>query len=342
MDSKLISTKGLKIVHVNIRSLYRKIDQLALLYCKTDFLLCSETWLNPKYDNNGITIDGMTPFRLDRSDASPEEKRLGNIPSRGGGVIIYVNHKWSPYVTVIDDYTIITRNYECITLRVNKPGNRIMHIMCIYKPPTGSCDALLRFFRNFVNVPPVSRSEIWILGDFNMNYLIRNNLEIMNVNKFLKEYNLVQIITSLTRLSNRGGSCIYWIITNCQYVATGGILNDLLSDHFPVYVVKKKTRDRANKVWKAVRNFRMYDDEMFIDLFLQIDWNVFFACEDPDMLWEMVHKKMIEILAIMCPYRNICVREHKTPWFTNEIYECMKKRAEYVRLFRKTHNNDVF
>ena len=341
-SSKLLSTKGLKIVHVNIRSLYRKIDQLALLYHKVDFLLCSETWLNSKYDNNGITIEGMTLYRLDRCEASIEEKRLGNIPDRGGGVIIYAYNKWCPYICTIDDYTIITGDYECITLRVQKPNNRIMYIMCTYKPPHGSSEALLNFLRNFVNDRQVSRAEIWVLGDFNLNFLIRNNLDIMNVNRFLKEYNLAQIITSPTRLTNRGGSCIDWIITNCQYVDNVGVLNDLLSDHFPIYVIRKKARDKIKKVMKSIRNFKNYNEEHFHNLFLQIDWETFFDCEDPDTLWEVIHAKMLEILTIMCPYRNICVRENKTLWFTNEIYECIRKRAEYVYLFRKSHNNDIF
>ena len=123
-SSKLLSIKGLKIVHLNIRSLYRTIDQLDSLYCKThDVLLCTETWLNSKYDSNGIMINGMTPYRLDRCEASQDEKLLGNIPEhiKGGGVIIHVNNKWSPYVCIIDEYTSITRNFECITSRVQKP-----------------------------------------------------------------------------------------------------------------------------------------------------------------------------------------------------------------------------
>ena len=341
-SSKLLSNKGIKLIHVNIRSLYRKLDQLTTLYSKSDFLLCSETWLNSKYDTNGIMIYGMTPYRLDRGQATQEEKQLGNIPNRGGGVIIYVNNKWCPYVSVVDEYTNITRNYECITLQVHKPHNRIMYIMCIYKPPTGSSDAVLTLLRNFVNVPHVAHSEIWILGDFNMNYLIRNNLEIMNVNKFLKEYNLAQLITSPTRLTNRGGTCIDWVITNSQYIADSGILNDLLLDHFPIYIVRKKPWEKVNKVMKKVRNFSRLDSERFNTLFLQIDWLAFFACDDPNTLWDTIHGKMIEILAVMCPYKNICVREHKTPWFTNEIYECIRKRAEYVYLFRKSQNKDMF
>ena len=163
------------------------------------------------------------------------------------------------------------------------------------------------------------------MGDFNMNYLVRNNQDIMNVNRFLKEYNLSQIITSCTRLTNRGGTCIDWIITNCQYIEKCGVLNDLLSDHFPVYVSRKKTRDTVKKVWKKIRNFSKYDEDIFSTLFLQIDWNEFFYTNNPDSLWDIIHKKMLEILEVMCPYKNICVCEQKTAWFTNEIYECIKK-----------------
>ena len=48
------------------------------------------------------------------------------------------------------------------------------------------------------------------------------------------------------------------------------------------------------------------------------------------------------ILEIMCPYKNIYVRKERVPWFTNEIYECIKKRIYYIKLFRSTRNNDIF
>ena len=60
--------------------------------------------------------------------------------------------------------------------------------------------------------------------------------------------------------------------------------------------------------------------------------------ENPDRLWEIIYKYIIEILSVMCPFKNICVREEKT----NDIYECIKKRAQYVRLFRKTGKDDIF
>ena len=74
---------------------------------------------------------------------------------------------------------------------------------------------------------------------------------------------------------------------------------------------------------------------------LQIDISIF-QCESPDELWDILYARIMAILSIMCPFKNILVREDKTPWFTNEIFECIRKRAHYVMLFRKTGNGDIF
>ena len=40
----------------------------------------------------------------------------------------------------------------------------------------------------------------------------------------------------------------------------------------------------------------------------------------------------------MCPYKNICLRDPKTPWVTAEIVKAINERKRFVRLFRKTRN----
>ena len=60
------------------------------------------------------------------------------------------------------------------------------------------------------------------------------------------------------------------------------------------------------------------------------------------MLWDTISNNITDILEVMCPYRNIFVRENRTPWFTHEIYECINKRTYYIRLFRNTRNHDIF
>ena len=65
----LSNVKGLKFIHMNARSLYGKLDEIELLYSNFDFICCSETWLDDRYSDVLISINGMTrsPYRQARS-----------------------------------------------------------------------------------------------------------------------------------------------------------------------------------------------------------------------------------------------------------------------------------
>ena len=201
---------------------------------------------------------------------------------------------------------------------------------------------MLDFLKVVCELRDVLHAEVWILGDFNMNILLRNDPEIVKINRFLKGKGLTQYIHEPTRLTSRGGTCIDWVITNSLFVRKHGILNDLLSDHFPVFAIRKKVRETVTKVKKRVRTYKNYDEDNFKILFCEMDWNFFFNCSNVDNLWDMVYNHIQGILEIMCPYKNIYVRKDRVPWFTYEIYECIKKRVYYVKLFRATRNNDIF
>ena len=71
--------KGIKLVHMNVRSLFPKVDQLrAILFQnKIDILTLSETWLNSKYDDHMIQIQDYTHYRLDRSNGKDTKKTGG-------------------------------------------------------------------------------------------------------------------------------------------------------------------------------------------------------------------------------------------------------------------------
>ena len=169
------------------------------------------------------------------------------MPKRGGGVAIYVKEKWVPYVTVYPAGTIITGDYETLSLKIDKPGFKKTFLCVTYKPPKGKIENCLDFFQGLFNNRDIVRREKWILGDFNVNLQARNEPNALLVNRFLKDNSLKQLINSHTRLSNKGGSCLDWIITDCPYISEYGILDELLSDHFSTYVVRKKSVRRYVK-----------------------------------------------------------------------------------------------
>ena len=91
-----------------------------------------------------------------------------------------------------------------------------------------------------------------------------------------------------------------------------------------------------------MRIYKNYDDEIFKTLFNNLNWEQYSGCSDVNRLWEVIHDHIIEILDVMCPLKNILVREERTPRFTNEIYECIKKRKYYVKMFRTSRNDDIY
>ena len=79
--------KGIKIAHLNICSLYPKLDQLKLLLHDKilDILFISETWLNDTFSDSELLIPGYNLLRNDRSSGR----------GLGGGLCVYIKDKFS-------------------------------------------------------------------------------------------------------------------------------------------------------------------------------------------------------------------------------------------------------
>ena len=54
--------KGLKLVHMNCRSILNKIDEISYIYGDMDILACTETWLHKAIPNHMVDIPSMCLF----------------------------------------------------------------------------------------------------------------------------------------------------------------------------------------------------------------------------------------------------------------------------------------
>ena len=70
--------------------------------------------------------------------------------------------------------------------------------MYIYKTPQGSNLYFFDFPRIIFNLHEGMRSGIWILGDFNLNMLLRYDKDVIRINIFLKEKSLCQLMQEPT------------------------------------------------------------------------------------------------------------------------------------------------
>ncbi len=79
-NSKDISKlKWIKVGALNIRSLYKKVDDVKLLLgnSKLDYLGLSESWLNSSVDGPEVEIEHYNMFRFDR-DAGSAKRGMGD------------------------------------------------------------------------------------------------------------------------------------------------------------------------------------------------------------------------------------------------------------------------
>ena len=67
--SELDKQKGFKLVHLNVRSLLKKIDQVRVMLAdlKLDVVTISETWLNEAVNPISVELEGFVAYRQDRN-----------------------------------------------------------------------------------------------------------------------------------------------------------------------------------------------------------------------------------------------------------------------------------
>ena len=81
--------KGLLSTHLNIRSIWRKIDLLRTVFHdnNVDIITFSETWLTTDIPNELVNIEG---YDLVRNDRSWSENPNSLYAKKGGGVCTYI------------------------------------------------------------------------------------------------------------------------------------------------------------------------------------------------------------------------------------------------------------
>ena len=133
----------------------------------------------------------------------------------------------------------------------------------------------------------------------------------MSLIGFCKKQGLTQYMNNITRPNKRGGSCIDLIMTNSNFVRVYGILDDVVSDHYTVYCIRKKARESKEMASRVVRDCKNFYENIFISLAQNLDWTEFDNCLDPNFQWIFIREKNNEILSVMCPYKRVISRKYK-------------------------------
>ena len=173
--------------------------------------------------------------------------------------------------------------------------------------------------------------ELWILDDFNINYLKRSELSTKMAINFAKIYGLRRLINSATHLIGFGGTCIDLIFTNAGFIKFSGVLNDVLSDHYPIYVCIKKPREVHVSTYIHGRTYTAYDKNRFQTMLGNMDWDSYFLETNPNVLWDILTDNIVKINSVMCPLKQIKVSKNKPYWLSHHMRESINERKKLYR-----------
>ena len=133
---------GLKIAHLNVRSILNKMDDVrSLIHNKRfDIFAFSETWLNPSIKDSELNIPGYTLIRHDRTG------------KRGGGTAIYVRNN-IPYKHRQD---LSVENIESSWIEVNRLKCKKLFVGCVYRPPDACSDTFIDLLNDSLSKLPTA------------------------------------------------------------------------------------------------------------------------------------------------------------------------------------------
>ena len=142
---------------------------------------------------------------------------------------------------------------------LNKEAKDLL-LCAIYRPPSGNvatfCDVLTSTLDEIGND---FNKEIFIMGDFNINYHDKNNSDTQLLLQMELNTGLKQLINMPTRDTNT----IDLIYSNAQDIANSGVLELNISDHDLIIVTKKKGNNKRKQVCFTGRSYRNYDKKRF-------------------------------------------------------------------------------
>ena len=200
------NARGLKIAHLNVRSLRNKVDLLRLEQFDNvaiDVLTLSETWLDSNIQDSEICLPGFTLVRRDREGSKS-----------GGGVAIYVRDGL-PFRVRND---LNTGENECLWIELNRAKCKPTLICCLYREPNADFTKFISNLENGMPTLNLDRCDLIILGDMNVDLLLKPaygcKLNMQIVHNFMRSLDWAQFITEPTRINEQSKSLLDVLLVN--------------------------------------------------------------------------------------------------------------------------------
>ena len=335
----IVNQKGLKIFHLNIRSLIPKIEQLRLILedRKIDIFSISESWLHAGVCSSIVSIPGYDLVRQDRETMINE-----HAVKRGGGLCVYYNTEMSCNSESWSRFNVSNCDLELQILQFNRKNARNLILMNVYRPPNGDVGKAIDSINEAIlNIRQLSRKDLVVMGDFNIDFANKRHKNVKALSYFASLNGLTQLITEPTRYTPVAHTTIDLIFSNIEYIQNSGTLDLFISDHQPIFLLKKKSKVRHTKVELTGRTYRNYSGPEACNRLDQIlDKNLIKNENDPSVCWDYLLNDITTLADELTPKKVYKIRKDKPIWLTNDLLNMQKDREYLYKKAKKTRKHD--
>ena len=318
--------RGFHIAHINVQSINNKLDLVKFHVKQMGFHVfsISETWLTEVMPDSFLNISEYNLVRWDRKWCE-----IGsNVVKRGGGVALYIKEELTFSQQGLGQYNVSNKNIECLWIKILRENAKDIIVGIVYRPPGGNVEMFCDYLKNTMEeIGNNFNKEIFILGDFNLNYLNTNDPNVKHLLDFEQLNGLKQLIANPTR----GLNCIDLLFSNSNDIATAGVYPINISDHDMIFVTKKKAYNKRKKVRFVGRSYRNYNRDILQTQLRNAPWEEYWQLRDPNQCWSFILKTIETVLCVLCPLRTRNVRSSYEPWMNNGILEAIYDKDQAWR-----------
>lgn len=197
-------------------------------------------------------------------------------------------------------------------------------MLLVYRPPKGDMEYFFEKMREVVQSLP-DKDEVIIMGDMNIDYLGKKTLATSKLYKWEKDLLLSQIIKSYTRVCESSQSCIDLMFTNINFISEAGVINLHLSDHKPIFLIKKKGRNEAKPIKLKTRG-TIFDYDLLENELKAVDWSYVAMVQNPSILWDRMFGDIMQVVNKLNPLREFTVKNNRPNYLNDEIIKLGKER----------------
>ena len=308
--------KLLRLINVNARSLYHKLDELENLMHKLDVdIACiTETWFKPEIPSEATKISGYKHIRKDR------ENRVG------GGVCIYVRDCY-PISAIRATHT----DCACENLWTKICINTAKHIIVGTVYRTEANHTFTEHLGYDLDSVAKGKLPIFVAGDFNYDYPLSRPESSITAIAELEEMQLTQLIHSKTRITEKSETLLDHIWTNAADLVEDSWTANGISDHLVSAIDIRFKKQKVSRMVIQRRNYQELDQKALSAHLkttlddLNFDDNVYnLAYNLEDVLKSALEKFL--------PIKTFFLSRNRAAWFSHELKEEIRKRDEYENL----------